>query len=223
MMLVKIVGAKNEEQIVTSSRMVAEKFEKRHSDVLRSIANLECSPEFTQRNFALSSYKDESGKENKEYLITKDGFVMLAMGFTGEKAFRFKEAYINAFNSMAQDLKRIYAERQQWVIEREKGKLVRHILTDTIKMKVVDSPHKKFMYPNYTRLIYKILFGKTFKELQLQYQIKEKESLRDHLTGEELKELEEMEMLVSSLIGLGWGYDQVKNFVLQEKTKKIAG
>ena len=185
MMLVKIVGAKNEEQIVTSSRMVAEKFEKRHSDVLRSIANLECSPEFTQRNFALSSYKDESGKENKEYLITKDGFVMLAMGFTGEKAFRFKEAYINAFNSMAQDLKRIYAERQQWIIEREKGKLVRHILTDTIKMKVVDSPHKKFMYPNYTRLIYKILFGKTFKELQLQYQIKEKESLRDHLTGEE--------------------------------------
>jgi len=223
MMLVKIVGAKNEEQIVTSSRMVAEKFEKRHSDVLRSIANLECSPEFTQRNFALSSYRDESGKENKEYLITKDGFVMLAMGFTGEKAFRFKEAYINAFNSMAQDLKRIYAERQQWIIEREKGKLVRHILTDTIKMKVVDSPHKKFMYPNYTRLIYKILFGKTFKELQLQYQIKEKESLRDHLTGEELKELEEMEMLVSSLIGLGWGYDQVKNFVLQEKTKKIAG
>ena len=90
-------------------------------------------------------------------------------------------------------------------------------------MKVADSPHKKFMYPNYTRLIYKILFGKTFKELQLQYQIKEKESLRDYLTSEELKELEEMEMLVSSLIGLGWGYDQVKNFVLQEKTKKLAG
>lgn len=220
-MLVEITGSKNEEQVVTSSRKVAEKFEKRHADVLRAIANLECSPEFTQRNFALSSYKDESGKENKEYLITKDGFSMLAMGFTGEKAFKFKEAYINAFNAMEQELKRIYDERQQWIIEREKGKLVRHILTDTIKMKVADSPNKKFAYPNYTKLIYKILFGKTFNELKLQYQIKEKESLRDYLTSEELKELEEMEMLVSSLIGLGWGYEQVKSFVLQEKTKKL--
>lgn len=221
MMLVEITGSKNEEQVVTSSRTVAEKFEKRHADVLRAIANLECSPEFTQRNFALSSYKDESGKENKEYLITKDGFSMLAMGFTGEKAFKFKEAYINAFNAMELELKRIYDERQQWIIEREKGKLVRHILTDTIKMKVSDSPNKKFAYPNYTKLIYKILFGKTFNELKLQYQIKEKESLRDYLTSEELKELEEMEMLVSSLIGLGWGYEQVKSFVLQEKTKKL--
>lgn len=221
MMLVEITGSKNEEQVVTSSRTVAEKFEKRHADVLRAIANLECSPEFTQRNFALSSYKDESGKENKEYLITKDGFSMLAMGFTGEKAFKFKEAYINAFNAMELELKRIYDERQQWIIEREKGKLVRHILTDTIKMKVADSPNKKFAYPNYTKLIYKILFGKTFNELKLQYQIKEKESLRDYLTSEELKELEEMEMLVSSLIGLGWGYEQVKSFVLQEKTKKL--
>lgn len=221
MMLVEITGSKNEEQVVTSSRTVAEKFEKRHADVLRAIANLECNPEFTQRNFALSSYKDESGKENKEYLITKDGFSMLAMGFTGEKAFKFKEAYINAFNAMEQELKRIYDERQQWIIEREKGKLVRHILTDTIKMKVADSPNKKFVYPNYTKLIYKILFGKTFNELKLQYQIKEKESLRDYLTSEELKELEEMEMLVSSLIGLGWGYEQVKSFVLPEKTKKL--
>lgn len=220
-MLVEITGSKNEEQVVTSSRTVAEKFEKRHADVLRAIVNLECSPEFTQRNFALSSYKDESGKENKEYLITKDGFSMLAMGFTGEKAFKFKEAYINAFNAMEQELKRIYDERQQCIIEREKGKLVRHILTDTIKMKVADSPNKKFVYPNYTKLIYKILFGKTFNELKLQYQIKEKESLRDYLTSEELKELEEMEMLVSSLIGLGWGYEQVKSFVLQEKTKKL--
>ena len=62
---------------------------------------------------------------------------------------------------MEKELKRLYAERQQWEIERAKGILVRHILTDTIKMKVTDSPNKKkFMYPNYTKLIYKTLFGK---------------------------------------------------------------
>lgn len=223
MLLVEIKGNRNEEQVVTSSRTIADYFEKRHSDVLRAIEMMGCSPEFTQRNYALSSYKDESGKSNKEYIITKDGFVMLAMGFIGEKAFKFKEDYIRAFNAMQKELERTHEERQQWLIEREKGKLVRHILTDTIKMKVAESPNKKFMYPNYTKLIYKLLFNKTFDELKAQYGIKGKESLRDYLPNEELKELEEMEMLISSLIGLGWGYQQIKDFVSMEYTKKLAG
>ena len=222
MTLVQITGKKNEEQLTTTSRLIAEIFEKRHSDVIRAIENLECSQDFTERNFALSDYKDDSGKSNKEYIITKDGFVMLAMGFTGEKAFKFKEQYINAFNSMERELKRIYEERQQWVIEREKGKLVRHILTDTIKMKVADSPNKKFMYPNYTKLIYKILFGKSFNELKEIYQSKAKESLRDYISSEELKELEQMEMLISSLINLGWSYEQIKEFIMQNQIKKLA-
>lgn len=222
-MLVEITGKKNEEQLTTTSRIVAEVFEKRHDHIIRDIEALHDDlPNFGEM-FYLSDYADTYGREQKQYLMNRDGFSLLVMGFTGNKALKFKLSFIQAFNAMERELKLRYEERQQWVIEREKGKLVRHILTDTIKMKVADSPHKKFMYPNYTRLIYKILFGKTFKELQLQYQIKEKESLRDHLTSEELKELEEMEMLVSSLIGLGWGYDQVKNFVLQEKTKKLAG
>jgi len=222
MTLVQITGRKNEEQLTTTSRLIAEIFEKRHSDVIRAIENLECSQDFTERNFALSDYKDDSGKSNKEYIITKDGFVMLAMGFTGEKAFKFKEQYINAFNSMERELKRIYEERQQWVIEREKGKLVRHILTDTIKMKVAESPNKKFMYPNYTKLIYKVLFNKSFDELKKMYNIKPKESLRDYISSEELKELEQMEMLISSLINLGWGYEQIKEFINQSYTKKIS-
>lgn len=222
MILVQITGKKNEEQLTTTSKIIAEVFEKRHSDVIRAIENLECSKEFTERNFALSSYKDDSGKSNKEYIITKDGFVMLAMGFTGEKAFKFKEQYINAFNSMEQELKRIYEERQQWQIEREKGKLVRHILTDTIKMKVAESPNKKFMYPNYTKLIYKILFGKSFNELKEIHKIKPKESLRDYISSEELKAVEQMEMLISSLINLGWGYEQIKEFLIQNQIKKIA-
>lgn len=74
---------------------------------------------------------------------------------------RFIEDYINAFNAMENELKRIYAERQQWQIECDKGVVIRHILTDTIKMKIADSPNKRFAYPNYTNLIYRTLFGKT--------------------------------------------------------------
>jgi phage regulatory protein, rha family len=222
-MLVEIKGKKNDEHLVTTSKIVAETFEKRHDHVLRDIEELKSDlPNFGEM-YTEDSYVDSQGRKQKMYLINRDGFSLLVMGYTGEKALKFKLDFIKAFNAMEQELKRIYDERQQWLVEREKGKLVRHILTDTIKMKIADSPHKKFMYSNYTRLIYKILFGKTFKELQLQYQIKEKESLRDYLTSEELKELEEMEMLISSLIGIGWGYEQIKDFVITEKTKKLAG
>lgn len=222
-MLVTITERNHEEVLTTTSRQVAEVFEKRHADVLRDIENMSCSENFTQRNFALSSYIDSSGKSNKEYMITKDGFVMLAMGYTGGKAMIFKERYINAFNEMEKELKKIYAERKQWEIERAKGVLVRHILTDTIKMKVAESPHKRFMYPNYTKLIYKTLFNKSFDELKKEYGVKPKESLRDYLSSEQLKEVESMEMLVSSLINCGWGYDKIKNFIQENALLKIAG
>ena len=222
-MLVKISGKRNEEILTTTSRKVAEVFGKEHSHVLRDIRELGCSDEFRKSNFGFSEYKvDGNNKTYKEYVITRDGFTLLVMGYTGEKAMQFKEAYILAFNEMEKELKRLHAERQQWEIERTKGILVRHILTDTIKMKVVDSPNKKFMYPNYTKLIYKTLFGKTLKELQQEYGVKGKESIRDYLTSEQLKDIESIEMLVSSLINCGWGYDKIKEFIHQNSIQKLA-
>lgn len=224
MMLVELRGSRNEEQVVTSSRTVAEAFEKEHFHVMRDIENL-LKKDVSKIGgmFFESEYLDGYGRKQRYYLMNRDGFTLLVMGFTGDKALECKLQYIEAFNAMEQELKRIYEERKQWIIEREKGKLVRHILTDTIKMKVAESSNKKFMYPNYTKLIYKVLFGKTFAELKEQFQIKAKESLRDYLTSEDLKSLEEMEMLISSLIGLGWGYDRIKDFVMAEYTKKLAG
>lgn len=222
-MLVKIRGKKNEETLTTTSRDVAEVFGKEHFNVLRDIESLGCTERFRKLNFEVSEYKvDGNNKTYKEYVMTRDGFTLLVMGYTGEKAMQFKEAYINAFNEMEKELKRLYAERQQWEIERAKGILVRHILTDTIKMKVADSPHKRFMYPNYTKLIYKTLFGKSLKELQQEYDVKPKETIRDYLTAEQLKDVESTEMLVSSLINCGWGYEQIKEFIQQNSIKKLA-
>ena len=65
----------------------------------------------------------------------------------------------------------------------------------------------------YAKMIYKTIFGKSFNELKQEYNIKGKESLRDYLTSEQLKEIEHMEMLVSSLIGLGMGYQEIKEFI----------
>lgn len=223
-MLVKIIEQNKEEVLTVTSRDIADDFEKEHSKVIRSIEELlqEIEPKVAVSYFIETTYKDSMNRTKKEYLLTRDGFTLLVMGFTGAKALAWKLKYIKAFNEMEKELKRLYNERKKWEIEREKGILVRHILTDTIKTKVKDSPNKKFMYPNYTKLIYKSIFGKTFKDLQQEYGIKAKESLRDYLTSEQLKEVEQMEMLISSLIGVGMGYEEIKNFISEKYTKQLA-
>ncbi len=221
-MLVEITGKRNEEVLVTTSRKIAEVFGKEHKHVLEAIENIKAENSALTDMFYESSYKAGTGKNYKEYLMNRDGFSLLAMGFTGTKALEWKLKYIQAFNEMEIELRRLYEERKQWEIERAKGIVIRHVLTDTIKMKVADSPHKRFMYPNYTKLIYKTLFGKTMKELQEQYGVKGKESIREYITADQLKEVESMEMLVSSLINVGWGYEQIKQFIQMNHLKQIA-
>lgn len=91
---------------VTDSLVVAEAFGKRHADVLRSIDNLESSTEFNERNFALVDYKDSKGEKRRKYIITRDGFTILAMGYTGKQAMQFKERYIQEFNRMSEMLQK---------------------------------------------------------------------------------------------------------------------
>lgn len=91
-----------DQQIKTDSLKVAEAFDKRHTNILRAIENLDCSKEFTELNFELSEYIDKSGRSLPMYRMTKDGFIFLVMGFTGPKAAKVKEAFISAFNQMAE-------------------------------------------------------------------------------------------------------------------------
>lgn len=73
-------------QAFCSSRQVAEEFDKQHDNVLRDIRNLDCSEQFRLLNFEESSYRNEQNKKQPEYLMTKDGFVFLVMGYRGKKA-----------------------------------------------------------------------------------------------------------------------------------------
>lgn len=91
----------------TTSHVVADKFGKRHSNVIRSIENLECSSEFSQLNFEQRDFFDERGKLQKTYDISRDGFSILAMGFTGKGAAKWKEQFIAAFGNMERELLRI--------------------------------------------------------------------------------------------------------------------
>lgn len=91
-------------KLLTSSLLVAKTFGKEHARVMRDIRELACSEEFRLGNFADTSYKDAQGKSQPMFHLTRDGFTLLVMGYTGKKAMQFKEDYINAFNQMEQSL-----------------------------------------------------------------------------------------------------------------------
>lgn len=97
---------------VTTSRAVAEQFGKQHKNVIRDIENLRATLDetengkaFNRLNFEPVTLPDAKGESRPAYLLTRDGFTLLAMGFTGAKAVQFKVAYINAFNRMERFIK----------------------------------------------------------------------------------------------------------------------
>ncbi|WP_333665195.1 Rha family transcriptional regulator, partial [Desulfobacter postgatei] len=92
-------------KLTVSSMMVAEHFEKEHKDVLRKIRQTmselpENTDHFNERNFAPVEYIDNKGEMRPAYDLTRDGFVLLVMGFSGKKAMAWKVKYIEAFNAM---------------------------------------------------------------------------------------------------------------------------
>lgn len=212
-MLVEVKRINKVEATVVSSLDVAETFEKNHRDVMESIRNIESNistAEFSAL-FFLDSYKASNGKLNPMYLMTRDGFTLLVMGYTGEKAMRFKLAYIKQFNAMEKAL-------QGKLIEREKGIAVRQSLTKALQQSAENERMHGHAYSTYTNCIYKVLFGKNAKQLREALGIGPKDNLRDYLSAEELRAVQSMECLVSGLVDCGWGYDQIKEFILQNNT-----
>lgn len=93
-------------QVVVSSRQVAEKFGKEHKHVLDSVREILKAENSAVRFFQENMYKVEgNNKSYPEYLMNRDGFTLLAMGFTGKEALQWKLKYIAAFNKMEELLK----------------------------------------------------------------------------------------------------------------------
>ena len=97
-------------QTITTSEFIAQAFNKRHDNVLQSIDNLlaDIDPAFAAQNFRETEISTQNNLgftvKNRAYELTKDGFMLLVMGFTGKAALAIKIAYIQAFNQMAQML-----------------------------------------------------------------------------------------------------------------------
>ena len=89
----ELVYKSKDGKALTTSLKIAEVFSKEHKNVMRDIENLSCSSNFNRLNFERITYKDARNRERQAYQMTKDGFTILVMGYTGAKAMAFKEGF----------------------------------------------------------------------------------------------------------------------------------
>lgn len=124
-MLVEVRDFGPEEKIIVTSLDVARTFGKAHEDVVKTIHEMECSREFKGENYFSADWKDENGKRQKAFVMTRDGFVLL-MGYIGNVPLYLVEAYLNQFEQMETILRN---KR----LEREKNRAVQCALTEALR------------------------------------------------------------------------------------------
>ncbi|EAJ8661603.1 hypothetical protein BSL34_04550 [Campylobacter coli] len=99
-----------ENKVFINSLDLAKVFNKNHRHILQTTKN-QPQNDFTESNFILSTYKDKKGELRPCYNLTRDGFSLLVMGFTGEKAYKWKIEFIKVFNEMEKRLRNIEYEK----------------------------------------------------------------------------------------------------------------
>lgn len=213
-MLVEIKKLGKEERATCTSLDVAETFGKAHDKVMRDIRELGCSAEFNAANFGEITYVDSRGRSQRAVMMTRDGFTLLVMGYTGDTAMKFKESYIKQFNAMEKALR-------GKLIEREKGIAVRQALTKALQQSTENERMHGHAYSSYTNCIYKVLFDRNAAQLRELHGISSQDSLRDYFSREDLSAVQAMESLVSGLVGCGWEYGKIKAFIEQTNTRKM--
>ena len=188
---------------VTTSRKIAKVFGKEHYNVLRDIENLDCSESFNAINFELVNYKDKKGEKRPEYIITKDGFVFLVMGYRGRKAAAFKEAYIKSFNDMEDYIKSVQAAKMDYPA-----------LTQAIK-EAYDEP-KNYHLSNELNMINRIVLGTDAKHFKQEHGVGVKESsIRPYLTAWQIKAVEDLQRIDIGLVMSGMDFQSRKMLLTQ--------
>ena len=180
------VFASTKYEAMVDSRFVADAFEKQHFHVLRDIAKITetksgLSEKFVKENFISDKYVDDTGRKLPCYRLTRDGFTLLAMGYTGEKAMRFKEAYINRFNEMEARIKYLQSLREQ-----------HPQLTAAIKS-IHDNP-QFYHYSNEMDMLNRIVLGMTAKQYREMKGIPASEPIRPHLSLDEAKLMDRLQL-----------------------------
>lgn len=168
---------------------------------------MDCSEEFRLSNFGESSYKNDQGKKQPCYYMTRDGFVFLAMGYRGKKAAQFKEMYIKRFNKMEKHIQDLVAARMQCPL-----------LTENIKL-MHDNP-KPYHYSNEFNMINRIVLEMPAKRFRREHGIKDGESIRPYLTPEQIEMISLLQNIDVGLVISIPEYEKRKQFLIQYKMNK---
>lgn len=158
------------------------------------------------------------GNKTVDYKITAHFAKKLSMLSKSERG----EQARNYFIGCEQSLKIAFKKQRAAELERAKGIAVRQALTKAIQQSSENERMHGHAYSTYTDVIYKSIFGKNAKQLRDEFGISKKESMRDYFSEEELVKVQNAEMLVSALVGYGWGYNEIKEFILNKSINKIA-
>lgn len=195
-------------EIRVSSLEVASVFEKRHKDVLEAIRNLEEYDEFRGPDFRPSEYKTKQGKMQPCFNINRRGYSLLAMGFTGQKAFTFKARFIDAFEAMEQYI----IDEQARKTADNTARLENPAMTKALKdmRQVLGKETKSFHYSNENNLVYRTALGATKKKYCEALDIPIKDRFRDHLSPLEIKMVEEIQRANTMLMEMGMEYKDRK-------------
>ncbi|ASD51077.1 Rha family transcriptional regulator [Erysipelothrix rhusiopathiae] len=193
------------------SLFVAEFFEKRHDHVIRDIRKITApksglSDNFIHSNFKADSYKDSTGRKLPCYFMTRDGFTMLVMGYSGQKAMKFKELYIRRFNEMESFIKTLVSARQEFPL-----------LTANIKL-LHENP-KPYHFSNECDMLNRIVVGMTAKQFRLANGIEKGKSIRPYLSEEQITVLDTLQKVDVGLLVAVPDYQQRKRHLEWYKTK----
>jgi len=137
-------------------------------------------------------------------LLPKRAILRLGMLLTESPVARSVRNYLLNLEEIAEP------DQKEWSLQRELGKLRRRTMTDAIRDYIEESPNKRWKYRHFTDLVYRKAFGKSAKELRLQWCVKDNDQLRDNLTAQELEVLEKAEVFVAGLIMAGYQYAEIK-------------
>lgn len=202
-----------------NSLMVAKMFNKTHQHVLRDIAKITesksgLSEEFRVHNFVKSSYKDSTGRKLPCYDMTRDGFTVLVMGYTGQRAMRFKETYIHRFNEMESFIRTLVEARAQFPL-----------LTENIKL-LHENP-KPYHFSNECDMLNRLVLGMTAKQFRETNQLGDVKSIRPYLSSDQINMLDILQKVDIGLLISVPDFEQRKRFLewymqkVIEKQKKL--
>ncbi|QWU15709.1 phage regulatory protein, rha family [Paenibacillus sophorae] len=217
------------DKAVYSSRQVAGEFDKNHYHILRSIDEITESKnglsdevvlllagqtieEFYKDNFFEDKYKDASGKQNRQILMTYKGAMLIVMGFTGAKAMAVKIGLLNRFEAMASFISSLLA-----------AKLEHPAFTQAIADSKEQPMH--YHFSNEADMINRIVLGMSAKKFREANGIAKGESIRPFLSSEQIKAVEDLQRADIGLLMAGLDFDERKqrltHFMERMRTRRL--